>query len=235
MFLCSGGVLGVVLTAVHLLPILLYASFLCCTWLARPGVRCGRYIEGYTIQNLLPTYVFCFVALAIAMAAMPFQRYVEIGRVALVNYGKEYRKLVVIVDVIDQNWALVEAPDMVRGQMNFKRLSLTDIKIDIPRIPKKSKLIAGMDAADAKNKCEKSSWGRKLIVQKKRAELNDFDRFKKPMKIHSRSRDRQLVEAKRKGRHSGYGKHYGTREARLPSKVLWMRRMRVLRHFLRKY
>ncbi|KAH0452295.1 hypothetical protein IEQ34_019594 [Dendrobium chrysotoxum] len=74
--------------------------------------------------------------------------------------------------------ALVDAPDMVRGQMNFKRLSLTDIKIDIPRIPKKSKLIAAMDAADVKNKWEKSSWGRKLIVQKKRAELNDFDRFK---------------------------------------------------------
>ncbi|RZS24320.1 hypothetical protein BHM03_00057374 [Ensete ventricosum] len=33
----------------------------------------------------------------------PFKRYVEIGRVALVNYGKEYGRLVVIVDVIDQN------------------------------------------------------------------------------------------------------------------------------------
>ena len=29
-----------------------------------------------------------------------------------------------------------------------------------------------------KNKWEKSSWGRKLIVQKRRASLNDFDRFK---------------------------------------------------------
>lgn len=32
--------------------------------------------------------------------------------------------------------------------------------------------------ADVKNKWEKSSWGRKLIVQKRRASLNDFDRFK---------------------------------------------------------
>lgn len=32
--------------------------------------------------------------------------------------------------------------------------------------------------ADVKNRWEKSSWGRKLIVQKKRASLNDFDRFK---------------------------------------------------------
>ncbi|XP_077250629.1 large ribosomal subunit protein eL14z-like [Tasmannia lanceolata] len=109
---------------------------------------------------------------------MPFKRYVEIGRVALMNYGKDYGKLVVIVDVLDQNRALIDAPDMVRCQMNFKRLSLTDIKIDIPRIPKKKSLISAMEAADVKNKWENSSWGRKLIVQKKRASLNDFDRFK---------------------------------------------------------
>lgn len=34
---------------------------------------------------------------------MPFQRYVEIGRVALINYGEDYGKLVVIVDVVDKN------------------------------------------------------------------------------------------------------------------------------------
>ncbi|KAG4208507.1 hypothetical protein ERO13_A03G137050v2 [Gossypium hirsutum] len=59
--------------------------------------------------------------------------------------------------------ALVDVPDMVRGQMNFKRLTLTDITIDILHV---------------KNKWESSSWGRKLIVQKRRASLNDFDRFK---------------------------------------------------------
>ncbi|KAF5752178.1 hypothetical protein HS088_TW01G00085 [Tripterygium wilfordii] len=59
--------------------------------------------------------------------------------------------------------------------------------------------------------------------------------IKKPTKIHSRSRARRMKEAKRKGRHSGYGKRKGTREARLPTKILWMRRMRVLRRLLRKY
>ncbi|KAI4378993.1 hypothetical protein MLD38_016403 [Melastoma candidum] len=111
-------------------------------------------------------------------AKMPFKRFVEIGRVALVNYGKDYGRLVVIVDVVDQNRALVDAPDMVRTQMNFKRLSLTDLKIEIKRVPKKSTLIKAMEEADIKNRWEKSSWGRKLIVQKRRAALNDFDRFK---------------------------------------------------------
>ncbi|GJM85563.1 hypothetical protein PR202_ga02024 [Eleusine coracana subsp. coracana] len=100
---------------------------------------------------------------------MPFKRFVEIGRVALVNYGKDYGRLVVIVDVVDQNRVC---------QMNFKRLSLTDIKIDIKRVPKKSTLIKAMEEADVKGKWENSSWGKKLIVQKRRAALNDFDRFK---------------------------------------------------------
>ena len=33
----------------------------------------------------------------------------------------------------------------------------------------------------------------------------------------------------------GAGKRRGTREARLPTKILWMRRLRVLRRLLRKY
>ncbi|CAA7398896.1 unnamed protein product [Spirodela intermedia] len=109
---------------------------------------------------------------------MVFKRYVEIGRVALVNYGKDYGRLVVIVDVVDQNRVLVDYPDIVRGQMNLKRLQLTDLKIEIPRVPKKKTLAAALEEADIKNKWENSSWGRKLIVQKRRAALNDFDRFK---------------------------------------------------------
>eukprot|EP00249_Psilotum_nudum_P025186 c2942_g1_i1 orf=268-669(+) len=109
---------------------------------------------------------------------MPFRRYVEIGRVAMVNYGPSYGKLVVIVDVVDQNRALVDAPDTVRTAMNFKRLSLTDIVIEIPRMPKKKQLTEAMESAEVQKKWEGSSWGRKLIVQKKRASLNDFERFK---------------------------------------------------------
>ncbi|WZZ02683.1 hypothetical protein YC2023_088604 [Brassica napus] len=104
-----------------------------------------------------------------------FKRYVEIGRVALVNFGKDYGKLVVIVDVVDQNRALVDAPDMERIQMNLKRLSLTDIVIEFLR--RRFSLRLWRKLVNVKNKWEKSSWGRKLIVQKRRAALNDFDRF----------------------------------------------------------
>mmetsp|Transcript_11809 Transcript_11809/g.36467 ORF Transcript_11809/g.36467 Transcript_11809/m.36467 type:complete len:186 (+) Transcript_11809:74-631(+) len=59
--------------------------------------------------------------------------------------------------------------------------------------------------------------------------------IRKAVKMHSRARVRKHHEAKRKGRHMGVGKRRGTREARMPSKILWMRRQRVLRRLLRKY
>merc|ERR1712217_786477 len=59
--------------------------------------------------------------------------------------------------------------------------------------------------------------------------------IRKAVKMHSRSRVRKNLEAKRKGRHTGIGKRRGTREARMPTKILWMRRQRVLRRLLRKY
>jgi large subunit ribosomal protein L19e len=58
---------------------------------------------------------------------------------------------------------------------------------------------------------------------------------KTPEAIHSRSRARLHKESVQKGRHSGLGKRKGTREARMPEKILWMRRQRVLRRLLRKY
>ncbi|KAF9634460.1 hypothetical protein BFW01_g5355 [Lasiodiplodia theobromae] len=59
--------------------------------------------------------------------------------------------------------------------------------------------------------------------------------IRKPVTMHSRSRARELNAARRIGRHRGYGKRKGTKDARMPSQVLWMRRLRVLRRLLVKY
>merc|ERR1712217_261892 len=40
---------------------------------------------------------------------------------------------------------------------------------------------------------------------------------------------------RRKGRHSGFGKRKGTKDARMPQKLMWMKRMRVLRRLLKRY
>merc|ERR1719219_1225646 len=59
--------------------------------------------------------------------------------------------------------------------------------------------------------------------------------IKKPHNVHSRARVRKNQEARRKGRHTGTGKRKGTANARMPVKILWIRRMRVLRRMLKKY
>ena len=40
---------------------------------------------------------------------------------------------------------------------------------------------------------------------------------------------------KRKGRHMGIGKRRGTKNARMPEKILWIRKIRTLRRLLKKY
>merc|ERR1712055_83820 len=59
--------------------------------------------------------------------------------------------------------------------------------------------------------------------------------IRKPVAVHSRARVRKNTLARRKGRHTGHGKRKGTANARMPVKILWMRRMRVLRRLLKKY
>merc|ERR1711982_116172 len=59
--------------------------------------------------------------------------------------------------------------------------------------------------------------------------------IKKPVAVHSRSRVRANNEARRKGRHSGFGKRKGTKDARTNQKGMWIQRMRVLRRLLKRY
>merc|ERR1711913_7510 len=59
--------------------------------------------------------------------------------------------------------------------------------------------------------------------------------IKKPVAVHSRSRVRTNDEARRKGRHGGFGKRKGTKDARTSQKGMWIARMRVLRRLLKRY
>eukprot|EP00894_Picocystis_sp_ML_P001745 jgi/Pico_ML_1/52262/g2992.t1 len=109
---------------------------------------------------------------------MPFARFVQIGRVALVNYGKDYGKLVVVTDVIDQNRVLVDAPDMIRQSYSLKRLALTDFVVDVPRACKKTTLVKALEEADVVNKFKATRWGQKLAAREAKADTSDFDRYK---------------------------------------------------------
>jgi len=58
---------------------------------------------------------------------------------------------------------------------------------------------------------------------------------KKKDAMHSRQRARVRIEERRLGRHTGLGKRRGCQDARMPVKMLWMRRQRTLRRLLIKY
>ena len=57
---------------------------------------------------------------------------VEPGRVCFVNYGADYGKLVVIVDMVDTGRVLIDSVDksMPRCIYPLRRLSLTKIAVD---------------------------------------------------------------------------------------------------------
>jgi len=121
-----------------------------------------------------------------------FKKYAEVGRVCLVTYGPDFGKLCVILEIIDQNRALVDGPSTVTGvarqQMNFKRLSLTHIKIKINRDARLKQLTKAFNDAKVPEQWAKNSYAKKLDNQKKRASLGDFDRFKVMLARQKRSR-----------------------------------------------
>lgn len=65
-----------------------------------------------------------------------------------------------------------------RQKINYRRLSLTDFKIDIPRNASFPEMKKAFEEADIAGKWEATSWARKLASKRRRASLSDFDRFK---------------------------------------------------------
>mmetsp|Transcript_21932 Transcript_21932/g.36340 ORF Transcript_21932/g.36340 Transcript_21932/m.36340 type:complete len:140 (-) Transcript_21932:166-585(-) len=113
---------------------------------------------------------------------MPYSRFVQIGRVVLINYGPDAGKLAVIIDVIDQNRCLIDGPfartGVMRQQIPFKRLSLTNIVVDVTRQARTKNLCAAFDKAEVASKWATTSWAKKIAAKTKRASSTDFERFK---------------------------------------------------------
>ncbi|KAJ3415855.1 60S ribosomal protein L14 [Chytridiales sp. JEL 0842] len=109
-----------------------------------------------------------------------FTRFVEVGRVVLVNYGPSAGKLAVIVDIVDHSRVLVDGPttDVPRQVLSFKRLSLTDIVAKIPRTAGSPAVKKALEKQDILAAWNKTAWAKKLASREARAKMTDFDRFK---------------------------------------------------------
>merc|ERR1712154_752978 len=119
-------------------------------------------------------------SLLILIRIMVFSRFVEIGRVAYIAFGAEEGKLAVIVDVVDQNRALVDGPHtgVKRQVVPFKQLHLTEHVIKIGHSARTGSVKKAWDAAEITQKWEASTWAKKLASRQRRALVTDFERFK---------------------------------------------------------
>ncbi|XP_076661306.1 ribosomal protein L14 [Halictus rubicundus] len=133
---------------------------------------------------------------------MPFQRFVESGRVAYVSDGPYQGKLVAIVDVIDQNRVLVDGPasNVPRTGMRLNQLHLTKFRIRFPYTGSTRVVRKAWETANINDLWKQTMWARKVEAKKKRLELSDFDRFKlrKARQIRNKLRTDVFYRLKKK-------------------------------------
>merc|ERR1711918_242517 len=101
---------------------------------------------------------------------MGFTRFVEMGRVVLINYGPDAGKLGMIVDVIDQNRCMVYSPDCdkKKQEIGYKRISLTDLKVKIQRGARMGTCVKTWAEADVAAQWDKTSWAKKIASRSAR-------------------------------------------------------------------
>ena len=108
---------------------------------------------------------------------MGLRDFVEPGRVCFVNFGEDYGKLVVIVDLLDINRVLVDSPDgsMPRVIYPLKRLTLTKIKVkSVLRGCRTGTLSKLSKDQDTVAKFKKTSVAVKMNKYSTRKKLTDF-------------------------------------------------------------
>ncbi|XP_046340433.2 60S ribosomal protein L14-like, partial [Haliotis rufescens] len=110
----------------------------------------------------------------------PFKRFVEVGRVAYIAFGDDKGKLAVIVDVLDQNRALIDGPcsNVTRNSINFKALQLTPLKLKLGNSARTGTVVKAWKKEGIDKKWSETTWAQKLAKQEKKSKLSDFDRFK---------------------------------------------------------
>ncbi|XP_034255971.1 60S ribosomal protein L14 isoform X3 [Thrips palmi] len=111
---------------------------------------------------------------------MPFQRFVEVGRVAYVASGPLKGKLVAIVDVIDQTRVLIDGPEtgVPRQQIRINEIHLTKFKVTFPHSARTKVVRKAWIDGEVQKKWEESKWCKRAENSAKRREMNDYDRFK---------------------------------------------------------
>merc|ERR1712072_679571 len=62
--------------------------------------------------------------------------------------------------------------------MTYRRLSLTDIVVDIQRGVRTRTAEKAWQVADVEGQWERTNWAKKIAAKKRKTTMSDFDRFK---------------------------------------------------------
>ncbi|GJQ70905.1 RpL14 [Trypoxylus dichotomus] len=145
---------------------------------------------------------------------MPFRRFVETGRIALIADGPQKGKLASIVDVIDQTRVLVDGPasNVPRQQIRLNQLHLTKFRIKFPYTARTRIVRKAWNDAKIDEKWSDSMWAKKLQAKEKRAALTDFDRFKLRKARSRRNKIRSQAFFSIKNASSRNGSLYGKKK-----------------------
>ena len=135
---------------------------------------------------------------------MVFKRFVEVGRVIIINYGPLTGKLAVIVDILTTTKVIVQGlKDGVRRQeLSLRRVTLTDDKINIKRGAKRDEVLKAIEEYKLDDKYKKSTFAKRAEKREKRANLTDFDRFK-VMRLRQKRSALRHTALKKLGKKSG--------------------------------
>ena len=111
---------------------------------------------------------------------MVFKRFVEVGRVIVINYGPLAGKLAVIVDILTTTKVIIQGlkGGVRRQELSLRRVTLTDYKINIKRGAKREEVFKAIDEYKLEEKFKNSIYAKKCELRQKRGNLTDFDRFK---------------------------------------------------------
>jgi large subunit ribosomal protein L14e len=86
--------------------------------------------------------------------------------------------MAVIVDVIDSNRVLVNSLDFPRSQVNIKNIILTGLVVKVPRNARKAALKKVLAKDNTVQKYSQLAAVKRIALLRKRAKMNDFDRFR---------------------------------------------------------
>lgn len=105
----------------------------------------------------------------------------ELGRVVYINYGPLAGNPAVVVDIVHGSKVVIDGPglNIDRQVISTKRLELTKFRLSsFTKGDKREALRQKIEQFDLKKRFESCGVGKRIVKQKKRAELGDFDRFR---------------------------------------------------------